>query len=386
MAFTLGRWISVVALCCALFVVFYYPRQTTPRLELPGEPGDRAHSVRRAEEALAREIRELKGQVELASIRDSLISLVPAAGRTGGPRVIAQPEASWFADLLQQALHSEWVTLNRPEAVPIGVFVRLASRLDWTPIDPVAPATIEVTTLPPDADTRFGCFRIVTIPEHHGILFSSTPDNIEYKAHQWGIDLGACGAYAMFGVPGPTVRAWLEKTNHRSATSVSRSLWQPLQDARDLFDYSPRALSCAGGNQATCLEIIAGETNVDMRAMYGENFEWIVRNRSINRPYMRLPVYGWDFAGAEAYLIDDVLREAGPERFAQFWSSTAPLGDALTTALNRDAGAWLSDWARERVGPVTPGPAPGGKRISLLLGATLLAFVAGIGAHLRRGR
>jgi len=395
MAYRIAQWVAVVVACCLVIAVAYRPSITwrPPLTTATPPPGINAARLNAA--SVAREVRELRERLEVHTIRDSMVAWLGQVSVNEGPQVYAAAGAEAFGDLLQGALYDEWSRLGRPVNLPVGVFVRTAPTISRGPLAPLPAIGVTVQTIQPETTDPPACLRIVTVPDDHNLLRTTTAQNVEYLAVTWGVDLGTCGVYAVFGVPGPTVDEWLDRTRHRVATSIINRTWaSTLGDdlesrvgnrGRSLDRYSVRAVACAANKRDACRAVLYGEPDDEFPGRsVREPSGGIIRTGRGDRGYNRRAAFGWDFGGAEAYLVGDVFREVGPEVFQRFWTTTRPFEEAFTEMVNEDPGVWMSTWAQRQIGPVGAGPIPDGGAVTFLLGVTALALGAGVGAHVRR--
>jgi len=80
------------------------------------------------------------------------------------------------------------------------------------------------------------------------------------------------------------------------------------------------------------------------------------------------------FTQTATYLLGDLEREYGAERFGRFWRSQDDVAEAFATAFGRPIGDWTAAWVAAHLGTVIPGPAlprqaSFGTVLALLLGA-----------------
>ncbi len=90
------------------------------------------------------------------------------------------------------------------------------------------------------------------------------------------------------------------------------------------------------------------------------------------------------FRTATAHFLSDVVREVGPDRFREFWTSDLPVDRAFASVVGRDIGEWTSDWLAERIGRQDFGPGVSGT--GLLAVALLASLGVFAGAYVAEKR
>ena len=74
------------------------------------------------------------------------------------------------------------------------------------------------------------------------------------------------------------------------------------------------------------------------------------------------------------HFLSDVVREVGPERFEEFWTSDLPVDEAFASIVGRDIGEWTSDWLAAEIGRYHFGPGVRAGEVFVVI------LLAGIGA------
>lgn len=188
---------------------------------------------------------------------------------------------------------------------------------------------------------------------------------------QWGEEplrgalLGPCAYYVAFGPAGRGVEAWLQSSDYIPALDP---VWvvggsQPL--GRHRIDWArgtswwrsewsfwrfPDLEACASGLQRRCAQAVLGAAEPWWNAGYtfrvaGEMSVPGVANlgRLERRSAPRLGFLAPAF-------VNDLLEDVGPERFAAFWRSDAPVEEAFAQAIGVPLGDWTRDWVQGQVG------------------------------------
>jgi hypothetical protein len=184
--------------------------------------------------------------------------------------------------------------------------------------------------------------------------------------------LGPCAYHARFGPPGPGIEGWLATRAVRTGF-VPQWLEQAPRDRRPLVDAAmldaeaaePRTealvarlfaieargeldeTACAVGRLAVCRRVLeAPEPALGRRPTDDLPWQGIVYRPFLFSPWPRTEV---------DYFLSDLVRDEGPDRFARFWRSGAPLDSAFAAAYGRSleqhARQWLRAWRDVRAGP-----------------------------------
>lgn len=233
--------------------------------------------------------------------------------------------------------------------------------------DPIGLRNLSSFLVPDSLDRRV-CVRLVEMQTPH--LASLLKQGALVPMLQGS--LGPCAFYARFGAPGPRVRRWLDARGHdgaflpnwNRAPGPGQQTWIAdfLREGSwiSLYALPFGTIRCALGRVDACLEQIRrGDNDHPGTGVVGRAAE------------------GWDLRqmqliGAEQ-LLARVLATAGPERFADFWTTTLPVDSALTLALGEPVGEWTARWQRSQLPFLHVGPAP-------RPGSVLMGLVVSIGA------
>lgn len=250
--------------------------------------------------------------------------------------------------------------------------------------DPVSLRNLSSFLLPDSLDRRV-CVRMVEVQATY--LASVLKQGLLAPMLQGS--LGPCAFYARFGAPGPRVRRWLDARGHDVALLPS---WNRTPGGGQPFEIQPEqqawiahllregpwisvyalpfeTIRCALGRVEACLaRIRRGDSDSPNPIVPGRAAErWDLRQQQL--------------IGADQ-LLARVLATAGPERFADFWTTTLPVDSALTLALGEPVGEWTARWQRNQVPFLRVGPAP---RLASVLMGLLVSGVA-VGTAMAIGR
>lgn len=181
---------------------------------------------------------------------------------------------------------------------------------------------------------------------------------------------GPCRLYSAYGAPGEEVQAWLEASalgfaridSPSWASSFARRAPLRPEGTMRLFGLSrPQPAyesivvqACLAGRPEACERAM---TEPDLIAPLWRDRAWLVANTPATSFGVQQghPPFG--------YLDDGLLSEweatFGPEPFARFWTSSAPVPEAFEAAFGVPLGDWVLGWAERhgvvyRAGPSLP--------------------------------
>lgn len=188
---------------------------------------------------------------------------------------------------------------------------------------------------------------------------------------------GPCAYYAVFGIPGPAVRTWLQQSGatlalggswtRLSERTPSRMRRDPYFDARHpaLENLSIRGSRCAAGDVGVCEEI----------GLQPNPYQRSLSVGSIVSPSDRMGATRWvpaDLGGRETEMLAGMVRSLGREKFAAFWTSSDPVPVAFERASGVSLGAWTASWLTEQFGELRRGP--GTSAISIVSAALIVGI------------
>ncbi len=329
--------------------------------------------------------------------RDSLSSLARSARDAGQGITVALPEGApeGYASGLREAVREQFLELGvaRPQ-VTLGVVFMDARAMTHprSPSDQGLRNTREELFLSNDAGNLY-CIRVVPLrrsgEEKWMGLDRKWTDMVTLPPGRDGAPapLGPCLLHAKYGPPGEGVFRWLWSVGYSFGRTAlhprTGSSGQTTVDlSRDPFglrfgyfwsggNLLPPAESCLMGDEDACLRAVTEPE--------GYNTYWYGNppDRGLapdGSPLARETDFRYTeraFGTLDAYMLWDLEREYGRERFQRFWSSEADIEEAFHAAFGEPMGAWVRRWAQGHLGPLhaaTPVPL----RASLL---TLLTVV-----------
>jgi hypothetical protein len=224
---------------------------------------------------------------------------------------------------------------------------------------------------------------------------SGPVDPSTYRAQYQGRyipDLGmwnGCRLAARYGLPGARISTWLERGGMAfgatgPGTGIRDAEASPDKVVRlNLFGSSGRFLA-----RERCLAGVVDGCAMLFLTPYGAGGSLDDRGVGIlNSPVSWSDVgsYYSPFGRDDDYLLWDLEREFGPDRFGRFWTSEAGVGEAFQAAFGEPVGEWMARWVATHIGHIQRGAGPAKAAypgtMALLLFSTL---VAGLWARRRR--
>ncbi len=199
------------------------------------------------------------------------------------------------------------------------------------------------------------------------------------------VSRGPCAFYSAFGPPGTHVREWLvsnklefarladwarPQTRAEPPVRIVSSLrYRTVLGGLGLRRLDSRA--CASGRAARCRAALFPDTELER-----------TNRANLNRYTPDDILDGWfamtfrvtTFGPPTSHFLSDVVREVGPERFEEFWTSDLPVDEAFASIVGRDIGEWTSDWLAAEIGRYHFGPGVRAGEVFVVI------LLAGIGA------
>lgn len=212
---------------------------------------------------------------------------------------------------------------------------------------------------------------------------------------------GPCAYFRAFGMPGPRIDEWLRDRGWSFAGDGS---WDRAEEAVDLgersWNYSP--FEAAWGRKTSlphlremhldAVRCAAGETDgclPSLMMQYQRRRPTLLNGRVLFHAY---PTLGRDryrsyatMGRRERFLLADMVRTLGRERFARFWTSGETVPVAFEKAAGEPIERWTSRWIVAHYGEVPPrgaGVNARGGWMSLVL--VLLAMTIALRVNVRR--
>lgn len=388
MALTFRRWVTIVVLVCAAVAIWQLPargagatrlRQST----LPQADGGRGYLFRHGWPDASTKLGAATLHLRLLQLRDSVFTPHTLAAADSGMMVLTDRQ---FPDSIRQfvsaTIHQAWQSNQPGHQVPVIVAVVLdtTTTLDGYPIGQSGFGDAHV--FPPDSGSR-ACR--VLVREGRGVtqlyakrmrLFARSMVLGNVPSTSESTILGPCLLYATYGMPGPTVAAWLSQTDWRATRAIAASRQSPtwLDDYRYTYSWrfggvipgadqadvawavrswlSDNGIACISGHDGRCVDgfvrpVVAIK---DERA-------WQRNVIDIGGGWASLGFPRTESLGsASGWVISDMIHDLGPARFEKFWQSSASLPAAFEAAAQQPLGSWLHAWATRTYGQDVLGP------------------------------
>jgi len=332
MAFGLKRPMVLAAIACAAVAVAYLPPTDSPRQGHLDRPVS-AREVAGFHFGMLREAATRAGvTLDLLRQRDTLLE---AWDREGHPRFWVRDPDGATGGRTRRALDSIWAQLPHVDStVRVVIAIRRVrpGAFEWE--------HSQVWYLAPHATDGHTCIVSATLPPRIGAFDWLT------RFHGGARLLGVCAFYGAFGLPGQPITEWLAHGALRFAFSpegnadsnAPASIALPLRawaDAR--FDVA----GCRLGQVERCSRWMLTSPGTRQGI-------WLDRT---DLP-MTLWWGTWRLTAPDLGLLGDLLRGAGPIRFARFWRADAQPDRAFAAAFGIPMGAWLHDWSTRVYGPI----------------------------------
>jgi hypothetical protein len=388
MALTRTRWLAIAMVALLLAPVLIL--RDAQFFEWPSTARDRLISRLGLAEA---RVRRTADQLHLMRLRDSIsrtvISEMPTTAAYAIDRAFDR-ESRVLIDSLISGSHPE-------QPIAARIPVRLVVVLDSVSVvrgqhrrSPARGVLAIDYVLPTDSLRR--CLAIARVrPTARRFYDAELRSSISRERL-----LGPCAYFQQFGLPGRSIRAWLDARGWQFSQRASWTAAPPpwLDGMLDSsyrqqigleYVMSTVGRACAGGQDEACLHALLS------RAPLAERERQMAFSAGVLSPGLHNPfVHGdnawltsaWPLGAREWTLLSDMVRTIGPERFERFWSSELSPEQAFQTAAGTSLATWTREWIETTYHPQATGP-------TLPAGATgfagLLMFVA-LGFAIRAAR
>jgi hypothetical protein len=387
MALNMWKWLTAFAVgCCLLWVWMFRKGSELEAVQPRSTTSDSIHIA-----ALAgAEMNRATDRLRLLQIRDSLTRAV-SNGSNGLVVLIDRGYGDSTTQALQTLVRDRWKRAGAPSKVPVVIAAVLdsSSTVSGFPRRKLSSYNLPITTFLPSAETASRCVSVLRI----GVPLADgapkflkrnlvTPETIDAL-------FGPCIYYASFGKPGPRVERWLRDGDWRFARhadwATTPPQWDPsaqhlaspfvermtsIDDASWRVRYALRTpgIGCLGGQSGRCVEAVMPGSNTT-----SEDSTWsanVVASNGTNQFSFYLPSQVSNLGPYDGWLVSEMARSLGVERFEAFWKSSAPVPEAFQAAAGQDLDSWIRDWGRRVYGSIDTGP---GVPVSAIF-AGMLAF------------
>lgn len=365
MPLTTMRWRVTLVACCAAALLLALrstedPVQRFGRFTLDRAHAERLHAVDAAMERTADEY-----------VRDRWISVIDSVARAN-PMAPLESVTLDRRDL-DRALSIIAVDTVGRSALPA---VRQLAERELAVLTALrVPVRIVVMQSPREGFSRLmarkagdaAFSRVVQLPTAPGgtctlLLTARLADRDQLTATLAASDgvLGPCAFLAQFGLPGRGLRAHLDSVRWHTAAfarwSASPDSGEPRRlPWNDLTRDGVRCLvrgddACARSWRATP-EPARWDYDPDVTSPR-------IADHGLTGPLPWYAVHGGAYGMRQRLFFSDLAREVGPDRFAEFWRSDAPVDSAFWQLLGMSDRAWTSRWLARSYERYTPSPAP----------------------------
>lgn len=161
--------------------------------------------------------------------------------------------------------------------------------------------------------------------------------------------VGPCAFYTRFGPPGGRIRAWLDSTDHVTATypswiRSSDQAYSPRMIEPDLLLWAaPGLVSCASGNRSYCREVVLSSDRRGPKDSRPDGMRVAAFDR-------RVAFGGHPFGVFALRYLSDLVLEMGEQRFKRFWTSPLSVDKAFVATMGEPLEDWTMRWARNQIG------------------------------------
>jgi hypothetical protein len=377
MAPALKGWIGLTVGGCALISAWTLPPSVFVRRQTHARLPEETRAA-----ALRADVVRTRALIQRIRWMDSLPALALATAQdgiaVGGPPALVDPAMLTTIRTLLRAELSDRQEADR--GVTVGYFVQ-------------SPGFAAEGAYSPDARTRQETYvgTLDGAPYCIQLLVRAAPVK-PAQIHVWRGSDGerhsnlarACRLVALHGLPGPAVQAWLRAGALRFAESTTPpppfrgdDQDRPGNRAfgrRDAFwpETDLGLERCMAGERDAC----ADQVLTPQRGALLDDLSDARVARTLPSALGGVydPATPPALTQTSTYLLGDLEREYGAERFGRFWRSQDDVAQAFQSAFGVPIADWTAAWVAAHLGTLTPGPAlprqaSSGTVLALLLGA-----------------
>ena len=397
MALTFPRWMvaAVIGAAAVWLALFRAPHRSAAPSAVQSDP----FAGNAAADVAGRGMAQAADRLRLLQIRDSILRET-AKTRAAGLTVLIGAEYDPIGHTLDSLLRERWTTAAPSSQARVVVAAVLdSSSVVSGAVRPRVWSAPSITAFLPNSSAGSPCLSVLRLSYVIDARSSQSLRRDLFAPETIGALLGPCLYYATFGAPGTRIAQWLRDGNWRIAHVTD---WQvpppplrPLLSARQLleardvptFVYQPRSktstvgLACLAGEAGRCVEAVQPARGSDADSMWKRS---VVGTRGATELAFRMPWSRTALGPSEEWLLSEMVRTLGKERFAAFWRSNEPVAAAFQAAANQSLDSWVHDWAVRAYGPLPTGP--GIDRSGFAAGAILLIVAVGAAAAVARSR
>lgn len=400
MALTNKVWALLAAVGCAMIwlaLLFHIDTGGGPQTDAD-DPLAGWHPARPSALAIAEgRVAAANDRLRTLEIRDSLVKLAgthPGFFVTVDSRLPAET-----GDRIRSLVEQHWTALGVPanRAVIVAVVGDTVVRPHELPRQEISPLAVPIDAFLPGANTGGACvsvLRLRLIPRSNmqGLRqFRATLSSSETI----NALLSPCAFFAAFGDPGPAIRNWVANSqlaaSKFAAWNEQSDPWRPALNetpygmnlaeeialntdpAWRLRRYvAPEGIACIANEANACSDILLRTRPPRGDSAWRAN---VVRSSGTTLSSFYLPRHPLPLGPSDGWILSEMARTLGRERFEKFWKSPLPVAEAFNQAAGEDIQDWTRRWAVRTYGPAQVGPAMS----TLGLSTGLLIVLLGLG-------
>jgi hypothetical protein len=387
MALTFPRWVIAVAAGAALLWLGLFHTRVAQR---PAARSESEVTTTTAASRVGAAMTRAADRLRLLEIRDSIMRL-PGAHTDGIPTVlISEAYDAPIARQLDSLIRKRWSTAGAGQ----GTRTIIAAVIDTSTVvsrgmRPRLSIATSIAAFLPDSSDKRPCISILRVPVSIDARTSVNLRRDLLAPETIGAMIGPCLYYAVFGKPGAPVADWLSNGGWRLShvtdwqappPALSPPSWLTRRgiDSRESFIYQPRlwtttdGLACLAGEAGRCTAALTSSRRGNADTTWQRK---VVTAMGANENVFRIPRGRSVLGPSEGWLLSEMVRTLGKERFAAFWQSGQPVPDAFHAATNEGLDAWVHDWVVRMYGPLPIGP---GVTVPGAVGGLVLLVIAAV--------
>ena len=371
MALNMWKWLAAFAAGCGLLWLWMFREHS-------GVGAIRPRAVDKGLQpavTIGSEMNRATDRLRLLQIRDSLVR---AASNASGELTVMIDAAygDSMSRVLKTLVRDRWNRAGAPSKVPvvIAAVVDSASTVSGLPRRNPSSYNLPITTFLPSAATATRCVSVVRIfvpinanTPKYLVRNLATPETIDAL-------FGPCIYFATFGKPGTEVERWLRDDNWWLARHSDWSTTPPQWDPRLIKAASPfverlisiddaswrvrsalklPGIGCLGGQSGRCVEAAMSPRSTSDDSTWRTN---VVSSNGTSQLSFYLRSQTSNLGPYDGWLLSEMARSLGKERFEAFWKSNASVPEAFHAAAGQDLDAWIREWGRRIYAPIPTGP------------------------------
>jgi hypothetical protein len=136
---------------------------------------------------------------------------------------------------------------------------------------------------------------------------------------------------------------------------------------------SQEGIACLANEDDACRKVVLETRHIAIDSAWRAN---VMNSHGTSIQSFYLPQVPTPLGPANGWVLSEMVRTLGHERFEKFWTSRLPVADAFKAAAGEDLQVWARDWALRMYGPAQVGPTLSGLGLATGL-FVLVVAVAG---------